>query len=298
MCDATVNAIEALLNRVDDIYARDVQIGFRLVAIVVRTDPATDPYAFVPLASPLGEDAGKLKDMVQAEWDFDSTNSITPAAGVLTGPVYLTDINPPSGKTDVVHMLTGSAICCNEAGAQIAGTSCGPNCISGGPICQKPEWAFSLTSDNILDDYDDRRVNCMAHELGHNFGASHCDDMFNSDCIYCDSQGICNLGIMLSTPPTWSSGFSPQSQHEIRAHLSNELLNPCLAQGWIYVNAGASFPFWGTQLHPLQTVSQGVQTVPAGGHVVVMGSNRYPEDLTFNRAMTLSAEGSPVVIGH
>jgi hypothetical protein len=100
---------------------------------------------------------------------------------------------------------------------------------------------------------------------------------------------------MLSTPPTWSSGFSPQSKREILAHLAN--FGYLLERGWIYVNADATSPFWGTEFHPFQTVSQGVQVVPASGHVVLLGPNAYSENITLNRAMTISAQGGAATIG-
>jgi hypothetical protein len=281
---ATVNTIEGLLNRVDDIYARDVQIGYHLVAIVVRTT-FPNPYdPGPPVSDSLPAYIGLLLTSLQAEWNNDSTSVFTSSGGALSGQFHLTDINPTSGQTTLVHLFTGKAVA-DESGNQIAG-----RCLGHGSICNTPTNAYTITSDNILDDYDDRRVNCLAHEIGHAWGATHCDNFFDSDCWYGD-----NLGIMLSTPPTWSSGFSPQSKREILAHLQN--FSGCLEQGWIYVSGHATSPFWGTERHPFPTVLQGTQAVPSGGHVVIFGPSTYPENLTLNRAMTLSVENGPVTIG-
>jgi hypothetical protein len=255
----TVNSIEGLLNEVDNIYTRDVQIGYQLVTIMVRT---TDPEPYT------SSDAPTLLGQLQAEWNNNHA-----------------DI-----ARDVVHLLTGKAI--YKGGDQIAGISFGPYATNPlGVICNEPLDAYSLTSDNILADTHDRRVNLMAHELGHNWGAYHCDDPIIGDgCT--DMNGL--VGIMASTAPPYAPSFGDQSKSQIITHRNT--LNSCLSIGWIYVDWAAVSPFWGTEEHPLRTVLEGVTEVPLGGQVLLSPGN-YNEQISITKPLRLRTVTGSAKIG-
>ena len=255
----TVNSIEGLLNEVDNIYARDVQIGYQLVTIMVRT---TDPEPYT------SSDAPTLLGQLRSEWN---------------------DNHADIGR-DVTHLVTGKAI--YKDGSQIAGISFGPYTTNPlGVICNDPLDAYSLTSDNILADTHDRRVNLMAHELGHNWGAYHCDDPIIGDgCT--DMNGL--VGIMASTAPPYASSFGDQSKSQIITHRNT--LNSCLSIGWIYVDWAAVSPFWGTEEHPLRTVLEGVAEVPAGGQVLLSHGN-YNEKIGISKSLRLRTVTGSAKIG-
>jgi len=74
--EGTMNAIEALLNSVDAIYTRDVQISYVLTAIVVRTTEP-DPYH--------GDNATNLLEQFRTHWNANHTAIDRDVAHLLTG---------------------------------------------------------------------------------------------------------------------------------------------------------------------------------------------------------------------
>lgn len=91
---ATINDMERVMNRVDDIYVRDSDVTFQLTAMVVRTS-AADPYS--------SSDAGTLLDQFRAEW---SSNFV----GV---------------RRDIAHLFTGRNINGGTIGVAWLGAVCG-----------------------------------------------------------------------------------------------------------------------------------------------------------------------------
>ncbi|MEO1695894.1 MAG: zinc-dependent metalloprotease family protein [Planctomycetota bacterium] len=75
----SVNDVERVMNRVDDIYVRDVDVKFLITTIIVRTNSA-DPYS--------GNDAGNLLDQFRIHWA--STKSFI--------------------RRDLAHLMTGRSI--------------------------------------------------------------------------------------------------------------------------------------------------------------------------------------------
>jgi hypothetical protein len=73
---ATENDIETILNNVDFMYDRDVQINYTLTAIIVRTN-SNDPYT--------ATDAGQRLDQFRAEWQANQGGINRDVAHLMTG---------------------------------------------------------------------------------------------------------------------------------------------------------------------------------------------------------------------
>lgn len=92
------------------------------------------------------------------------------------------------------------------------------------------------------------------------------------------------------------AGFSDVSKAEIITH--RDLYTSCLDLGLIFVDRAATTPFWGTELNPFLTVTEGLINVPDGGRVLIHGAHRYLENISIGRPMRLEAVGGPVTLGN
>lgn len=132
---ATMAHIEALINAVDAIYARDVQIGYLVTAIIIRTQEP-DPYTT--------DDSEGLLDEFAGHWNSQMG----------------------SVRRDVAHLLTGRDL-------DGAGPAIGIGSLD--TICNVPSQAYGLSGNYIvIVPGFTREVITMAHELGHGWGANHC----------------------------------------------------------------------------------------------------------------------------
>ncbi len=153
----TVNDIENVMNTVEFVYARDVAIGYELGTFVVRSTTA-DPYT-----------TNVMTDLL---CEFRNKWNSTPESGI---------------RREIAQLYTGKAIQGGTIGLAWLGVMCnqsGTDCGSfGGLGYSSVESRFS-TNFNF-------RVALSAHELGHNWGAPHCDG--NNPCnIMCSSVNSCN----------------------------------------------------------------------------------------------------------
>lgn len=143
----TVADIEAVMDRVDTIYQRDVEIGYEITTIIVRSQEP-DPYTTT--------DPGALLGQFQNEWNRNQS-------GI---------------QRDVAHLMTGKNINGGVIGIAFLRVICVLNSAYG---LSQSRFTTSMTSRACL----------TAHELGHNWGANHCDG--NGDCrIMCSGIGGCN----------------------------------------------------------------------------------------------------------
>jgi len=154
----TVNDIESILNQVEFIYNRDVQINYEVSTIVVRTN-SSDPYT------------SSNPDTLLCE--FRNTWNSAPEVSI---------------QREIAHLFTGKnvdgtilgvgfiGVVCNQAG-----NSCGGFGNLGYSFVESKAGGLSFNS----------RIALSAHELGHNWGAFHCDGQ--GDChIMCASLGQCD----------------------------------------------------------------------------------------------------------
>lgn len=144
---ATINDMENIMNRVDDIYVRDCDVTFQITGIVVRSN-SNDPYT-----------------------SFDASNLLSQFTNHWNG-------NFQSVRRDLAHLFTGRNVNGGTIGIAFLGAVCSG---SNGYGLSESRFTNNLTS----------RTGLTAHEIGHNFNATHCDG--NGDCrIMCSGLGGCN----------------------------------------------------------------------------------------------------------
>ncbi|MEM6675299.1 MAG: zinc-dependent metalloprotease family protein [Planctomycetota bacterium] len=143
---ATINDMERIMNRVDNIYVRDCDVTFQITTIVVRSTP-NDPYTT--------NNAGNLLGQFQNEWR-------TTFAGV---------------RRDLAHLFTGKNLQGGTIGVAFLGAVCSSST------------GYGLSESTFTGNLS-FRTGLTAHEIGHNFNATHCDG--NGDCrIMCSGLGGC-----------------------------------------------------------------------------------------------------------
>ena len=170
----TVADIDAIMNAVDLIYARDVKISYKITQYLVQTAntgkyPSTDPNTKLT----------QFRDWWNA--------------------------NQASVPRDLAHLMTGVDMSGGLIGIANIAVICQTQYAYGISHSPGTVWA--------------NRVGLTAHELGHNWAATHCDGQ--PDCwIMCSHIGLC------AADPT---RFSPGSIAEIETY--RNLSGTCLAQG-------------------------------------------------------------------
>jgi len=191
---------------------------------------------------------------------------------------------------DVAHLFTGK---------ELFGTIIG--LAWKGVICNANGWSDECTSvDNLAYGLSQshwttnmiHRTQLTAHELGHNWDACHCNQ---SECTGGGADADC--GIMWSSI-SGSTTFGSRSLAAIGAYrASATCLSTCVDP--IYVNGSFNGVELGTLGNPFNTVLEGTWSVMIGSEVRVLPMS-YPENLTFNKKMTLTRFGTSgsVVIGN
>lgn len=203
----TVADIDAIMNAVELIYARDAKIGYKITNYLIQTAstgkyPSTDPSTKL----------AQFRDWWNA--------------------------NEASVPRDVAHLMTGTDMDYGLIGIANVAVICQTQYAYG--ISHSPGTVFA------------NRVGLTAHELGHNWAATHCDGQ--PDCwIMCSHVNGC------ASDPT---RFSPGSIAEIETY--RNLSGACLAQG-----SGTSTP-----LPPTARDDQSV-TVPGGNATINVLANDF-----------------------
>ncbi|MCA8951978.1 MAG: IPT/TIG domain-containing protein [Planctomycetes bacterium] len=150
----TQNDITTVVNAMNVIYERDVDIRFVVSQIIVNT--STDPYS--------STNASTLLNQFANNWNATH-------GGVLR---------------DTAHLFTGRSIQGATIGIATVGTVCNIGAAYG---LSQSRYTSNLTL----------RTSLTAHEIGHNFGAGHCDS--TPPChIMCSGNGGCLTPTLFGTP--------------------------------------------------------------------------------------------------
>jgi hypothetical protein len=185
----TVSDIETLLASVASVYEIDVGITYEITTIVVRST-SDDPYTT--------NDAGALLCEFRSTWNSSPETSI---------------------QREVAHLFTGKSLAGSTLGVGWIGVVCNQDGVDCGSF---GELAYSLVESKSPGLSFGSRTALSAHELGHNWGAQHCDSQ--SPChIMCASLGGCD-GVAGS-----NLKFGPFEQGQITAYrnsVSCDLLLP------------------------------------------------------------------------
>ncbi|MDQ6653422.1 MAG: M12 family metallo-peptidase, partial [Acidobacteriota bacterium] len=145
---AANNEILSILNMVDGVYQSEIGMTFKVV--FQRAWTAQDPY------NPTTDATVLLPDL-RAKYD----GTFAPGS-------------PPA--RDVVHMWTGRAM--NAAGYAFGGgTNHGVNTQADGVVCRDAQFSGGSAAYGVSERFTNAvaKVVIPAHEIGHNFGASHPD---------------------------------------------------------------------------------------------------------------------------
>lgn len=169
----TINDIDAVMNAVELIYARDAKIGYKITQYLIQT--TNGKYS--------SSDANTKMNQFQSWWNANQGSVPRDLAHLMTGPLNY-------GQLGVAYY----SVICNTS--QAYGIS------------------YSYWTTNWTN-----RVAVTAHELGHNWGATHCNSQ--PDCyVMCTNIGLC-AGDM--------TRFSPSTIREIETY--RNLSGSCLAAG-------------------------------------------------------------------
>jgi hypothetical protein len=169
----TITDIDAIMNAVELIYARDAKIGYKITNYLIQT--TSGKYS--------SSDPNTKMTQFQTWWNANQGSVTRDLAHLMTGPLN-------SGMLGVAYY----SVLCNTS--QAYGIS------------------YSTWSTNWAN-----RVGVTAHEIGHNWGATHCDGQ--ADCaLMCSHIGLC------AADPT---RFSMSSIHEIETYRNQS--GTCLAAG-------------------------------------------------------------------
>lgn len=246
----TIDDIESILNGVDAIYNRDVGIGYEITTIIVRSTGDGDPY--------VGTNPDSLLDQFRIQWGADRLLSSFPR--------------------DTTHLMTGRNLDGSTIGLAFVGT-----------ICSTPSRAFGLSQSRFSFNFQ-RRLTLTAHELGHNWGACHCDE---SECAPTTPP---DCDIMNSfVPSTPRNQFEAMTQQTIRDHLF--FSGGCIEDRRLFVNGNVLLSGNGSESFPFKTVKEAADRVLPRGCILIAGPVHYPETLEAGRNSTIVAVGGGAEVG-
>ena len=252
---STVFAIEMLLHQVALIYQTQLNICYPGPGtIIVRTSALTDPYA------------GLNNGIVLFERFRDTWNEDDPV------------------NRDIAHLMTSKPTFNPDDMSPVSGYA------SIGVACEET-LAYGFSSWNQLFTTVSRVAN-TAHELGHNWGACHCDD---SDCTGGPPDLDC--GIMWSSTGTQQETltFGSTAISAISAYQSTTNCGgSCQDVAYVDPN-GDPFSCGGAELDPTQLYEEAVECIVVGGEITGKPGS-YNETLLVQKPLTLTVNGSGSVI--
>jgi hypothetical protein len=230
------------MNAVNLVYERDTFVTHEIGTILVRTTSATDPYNT--------NDSSTLLSQFRNQWNS----------------------NHQTITRDTAHLFTGRAITGSVIGRAYLSVIC-DNILNGFG------YGYSeVTFTNIFA----RKVALVAHELGHNWSAEHCNQSPNvsSPCnIMCSSIDNCD-GI-------GAPQFGPGAINFVQTHAMSR---GCLALGsgvrWLDFSF-SGFPIQvGTFTFPFNTLNGAVAGTPIDGAIIIKAGSG-TANTTINQPMSI-----------
>ena len=176
---ALANAqIMSVMNLIDGIYQVEIGITFQVVFQNTWTNAGTDPYS--------STDPVLLLDQFSTHWNSNFTNV----------------------QRSLAHLWTGKNVDGSTVGI-----------ASVGVVCKFPDSAYGFSQRfpvDALNPITAQTVTVTAHEMGHNFSASHTDD---PEDVPSDVKQTCDETIMNGSVGPGSS-FCPFSRSQIIGHVN------------------------------------------------------------------------------
>ena len=255
--EGTVADMEMIINAVNVIYRRDVNIVHVITAVVVRT-AEPDPYT---ATSP-----NSLLCQFRATWNSAPESSI---------------------QRDVAHLFTGKDLDGTTIGVAWTGVVCNVVGSDGSGTCpNRANLAYGLVQSRYTGGLD-QRVALSAHELGHTWSAQHCDA--DPDCnIMCANAAQCNGN---------NTSFGSRSIGSITGYRSAAAcLRPSLPNV-VYVSWSNTGEENGSVANPFNTVGEAAAAVAPMGWIVFLQPGSYPETVTVSKATTFLVPQGTVTLG-
>lgn len=143
-----------IMDEVNTIYERDVDVTHEVVFIRIRETPEDDPYT--------APNADFLLAWIEQFWESDPQLSAI--------------------ERDVVHLISGRRL----PASTVIGRA------NNAVVCSDPGQAYGFSIVDSL--FDVQKVGLVAHELGHGWGATHCNEENppRTPCrIMCSSLDLC-----------------------------------------------------------------------------------------------------------
>jgi hypothetical protein len=221
----TNNDIVSVMTQVDGIY--DANLGIKIRVSFQRVwKIASDPY------TKTGADAA-LRELTQRYQGSFDPNDPNPALR-----------QPPA--RDLVHLFTGKTLLDDEGEEGIVGIAW------TAALCDSPAFSYGISQSKFSNNLT-QRVVLTAHELGHNFGASHTNPVNQPAVPNCDQPATSIMGRNVSAQSV--RNFCQYSRDEITAHVTGTG-GECLTR---LVTPGCSYAL--TPASKLFTVNGGAGTV-------------------------------------
>lgn len=249
---AVQNRITSVVNALNNQYRTEVGIEHQITAIIVRTSEP-DPYSS-------SDNDGLLCQFIN-EWTSNQQSIPFDVAKLFTGREIDGSVIGRAANFGEICDRQGS---CDGSGG---GLDDGAFCYSQNDCCG----TFACATD------------LAAHELGHLWGAHHCNPC---------------AGTTMHTPLQCANTFAQFSADEIVAHRNSRtcLCGPPVGCGnTVYVDSTTVGCEQGTASNPFNTVAEGIGYVCPGGAVNIT-AGIYPETIFVNQPMTLHATGGQVNI--
>lgn len=247
----TIAALETVMAGVNIVYERDTFIRHNIGTIIVRTSFLADPYTT--------SNAEALLVQMRNHWNANHTNI----------------------PRSVAHLFTGRNLSDDVIGYAYVGVIC--DSISNGAGYGLSQVTYSTNANN--------RIALVAHELGHNWNAEHCNESPH-ECvvcrIMCSNINQCN--------GYGAPEFGPCSTYTINAIAGSASCAPQLSHmRWVDFNYTGMTQI-GTFHFPFKTLAGAVNAVPGGGAIAIKVGNS-GETIVINKAVNVHAWNGPVRIG-
>ncbi|HRP61792.1 MAG TPA: M12 family metallo-peptidase [Phycisphaerales bacterium] len=246
----TINAIETVMNGVNVVYLRDTFVQHQIGTIIVRASAQADPYTTT--------NHEVLLSQFRTHWIAAHTDV----------------------PRHTAHLFTGRSLDGNFIGFAWIGVVCS-NVNNG--------FGFAL-SEVTFSELAADRVALVAHELGHNWSAQHCNQAPNvsNPChIMCSSiDGCAGYG---------APQFGPQAKNAITSFAANaSCLSASLQVRWVDMNHQGHL--LGTFNFPFNQLGAAAASAPVNGHIIIKSSSGF-EAVTINKALTIHTWNGTSTVG-